>query len=167
MCDPVSVMATVAVVSTVYSMQQQREQQKYQAGVDNYNARVAENDAQKVRSIGVEEENIKRQQTAQLMSKQQAQLGAANVDLSSGSALQLQQDTATLGEADALRIRSNFENKAQSLETQAALLKKDAPDDFLSKAGSFFKKTNVFTATSSHGVSDKWYSPNSAAYQSV
>lgn len=170
MCDPATITATVAVVSTVYSMQSQQAAAEYETGVSNYKSRVAENDAQRVRSKGVEEENIQRQQTAQLISKQRAQLGAAGVELGTGSALQLQEDVATLGEVDALRIRSNFEEKAQALETQAELLKREAPEGPLDKFKSYLGAGLPFSAgltPSPFGtmLSDKWYTPDSAAIQ--
>ena len=121
MCNPVAIQAVVAVASTAYTIQTQRAKGKHDKGVADYNARVSENEAQKTREVGVEAENIHRRKAAALLSEQRAQLGAAGVELGSGSPLQLQEDTVALGEADALRIRSNYEARAESLETSAGL----------------------------------------------
>ncbi len=99
----------------------QAETSLYEAGIAAYNARVAENDAEKVREVGVEKENDRRRRTAHLVSKQRTQLAANNVDIGSGSALQLQQDSLDLGEVDALRVKKNYENQAERFEQQEAL----------------------------------------------
>jgi len=164
MCEPATIAAVATVASTALVARGQYQQGKYRKGVAEYNARVDENRAQETRRAGVEAENIQRQKTAQLLAKQRAQLGAANVELSSGSALQLQEDTVTLGEADALRIRSNFEAKARSLETGASLTLSQgeaAESAGVSGAGgTILSGTSTFLGT---GVADKWFKPNSAA----
>jgi len=165
-----SVIAAVAVISLVYTVRTQQQKQEYDEGVANYNARVAENDAQKTRKAGVEAENIQRRKTAELLSKQRAQLGASNVELTSGSALQLQEDTISLGEADALRIRSNFEEKASSLEAFAESSRQPGSRSVFSRFESSLKRggrglderRSTFR-TASTGVSDKWYTSDSAA----
>ena len=115
----------------------------YEAGVSNYNARVAENDAEEVRRVGVEKENDQRRRTAALVSKQRAQAGASNVDINSGSALQLQEDSITLGEADALRIRGNFDRQAERFESQADLLKGQS-DIFKNRSGYLSNQSDAY-----------------------
>lgn len=163
MCDPVT-MATIAVAQGTFTAYQQVQEGKYQRGVAEYNARVAENEAEQTRTVGVEQENIQRQRTAELISKQRAQLGAANVDVGSGSALQLQEDAATLGETDALRIRSNFENRAESLDIGAELTR-DAGRQAERSANTRAFGTLLGTAASvaGTGVADKWFTANSSA----
>lgn len=164
MCNPALAMVAVTLVSSAYSANQQRQQGEFQRGVVEYNAKVAENEAEETRRAGVEQENIQRRRTAELLSKQRAQLGAANVDLSSGSALQLQEETVALGEADALRIRSNFENRAVALETGAALTQGQGA--FAEQAGRGAATGTLLQGASSAlgtGVADKWFTPTSAA----
>ena len=164
MCEPTTIMAITAVVSTAFTAQQQVKQGRFKKATDDYNARVAENEAEETRNVGVERENIQRRKTAELLSKQRAQLGAANIDLSSGSALQLQEETVALGEADALRIRSNFERQGEALDTGAALTQKRG--EFAESAGktaafgTLLKGTSAVLGT---GVADKWFTPTSAA----
>lgn len=162
MCGPAAIPVMMAV-STAFAAKSSIDQGKFQKGTSRYNARVAENKAQETRNVGAEAENAQRQKTAMLLSKQRAQLGAANVDLSSGSALQLQDDTATLGEADALRIRSNYERSAAGLETGADLTL--AQGDFAETAGINKATGTILSGAASignTGVADKWFTPESA-----
>jgi len=164
MCEPTTIMAAVAVVSAAFTANQQVKQGKFQKATADYNARVAENEAEETRNAGVERENIQRRKTAELLSKQRAQLGAGNIDLTSGSALQLQEETVALGEADALRIRSNFANQASSLDTGAALT--TSQGEFAESAGKSAATGTLLQATSTvlgTGVADKWFTPSSAA----
>jgi hypothetical protein len=159
-----AVMAVTTVASTAFQAQAQRKQGKFQKGVAAYNARVAENEAQETRNIANEAENIQRRKTAELLSKQKAQLGAAGVELTSGSPLQLQEDTLTLGEADALRIRSNFESRIASLQTGAELTRQQG--EFAEAAGTTRAAGTILGGTAKvmdTGVADKWFTPDSAA----
>lgn len=164
MCDPVSITAAVTLASTAFTVNQQRKQGEFQKGTADYNARVAENQAEETLKAGTESENIQRRKTAELLSKQRAQLGAANIDLSSGSALQLQENTVALGEADALRIRSNFENRAGALDTSAALTERSG--EFAEQAVGPANVGTILSGAGSvlgTGVADKWFTPKSTA----
>lgn len=166
MCSPMAALAAVAVVQGAFTATQQIQQGRHQADVAEYNARVAENEAEETRAAGVEAENIQRRKTAELISKQRAQLGAANVDIGSGSALQLQEDAEILGEVDALRIRSNFESRAGALDTGAALTA--GQGEFARSAG-LGSAAGTLLGTGATvigtGVADKWLTPSSAANQ--
>ena len=176
MCDPITMTAmaaatssagaaaTIGAVSAAYSAVQSVQQGNYQNKVAKYNARVTENEAQQTRNKGNEEENAQREATAQLLSKQRAQLGASGVELDSGSALQLQTDTERLGELDAGRIRSNTDYAVSSLEESARLQRADGKN--AQRAG----RTEAFTtilgqaaSTLNSGVADKWFTKDSAA----
>jgi len=162
MCGPAAVPIMIAA-STLMTATSQIQRGRFQKGVSRYNARVAENEAQSTRNVANEAENIQRRKTAELLSKQKAQLGAANIDLTSGSALQLQEDTVTLGEADALRIRSNADAKVNSLNTGADLTRRQG--DYASLTGVNRAAGTLLSGAASvagTGVSDKWFTPNSA-----
>jgi len=163
MCGPAAVPIMMAV-STAFAAKSAIDQGKFAKGTAAYNARVAENEAQKTQSAGNEAENIQRRKTAELLSKQKAQLGAANIDLTSGSALNLQEDTLALGEADALRIRSNTAGRVGALNTSADLTR--AQGSYAETAGYNQAAGTVLSGTASiagTGVSDKWFTPTSAA----
>lgn len=163
MCSPTLALTAVAGLASAY---QQRQQGKYQKGVADYNARVAENEAIETRNAGVERENIHRRKVAELMSKQRAQAGASGIDINTGSPLQLQQDTELLGEVDALRIRSNFDRRGNALDTQATLTR--AQGKQAQAAGNMNAMGTLLStgATVATGVSDKWMTPDSAAVAS-
>ena len=168
MCEVTTVMAVLSVASTAFAVNANIQQGKYRKGVAEYNARVKENEAQEVRRAGVEEENIQRRKTAELLSTQRAKLGASGIDLDSGSAFQLQQDTATLGEVDALRIRSNFETRADALGTGALLTRQQG--GYAQRAGTNQAVGTLLGGTAQvldTGVADKWFKPDSAANQPV
>jgi len=150
MCEATLIMTGVSMVAQGY---QAKQQGNYENDVAKYNARVTENEAKQVRNKGVEAENIKRQETAQLASQQRAQLGAAGVDIDSGSAADIQQDTHSLGEADARRIRSNFSLQANSLDTKASLIRADGLAK--KKAGNSSFLTSIVGAGVG-AVANKW-----------
>lgn len=163
MCEPTTIAATTMAVATVAQGYSARQQGIYQNEVSKYNARQLANEATRIRNLGVEEENRQREATAQLASRQRAQLAAQGVDLTSGSALQIQEDTQVLGEADALRIRSNFEQRAQSTEDQSVLVRDQGKQ--AASAGKFNFGVSLLQAGASLGgaYASKWYSANSAA----
>ncbi len=148
MCSVVGVQIGLTIASAVAASYAQKKQGEHEDDVAKYNARVTENEAEKVRSKGVEEENIQRQKTAQLLSKQRAALGAANVDLASGTPLDIQEDTVLLGEVDALRIRSNFDTEAESLEEQASLTRGQ---------GKAARRQGATAFRNTVGVASKWF----------
>lgn len=121
MCSPAAIPYIVMAVAAAAESYSQYEQGKFQEGVAKYNARQSENEAVRLRNKGTEEENKLRRNTAEIISNQRAAAAASGVDVDSGSVLQLQEDSALLGEVDALRLRQNFEDQAVSLEDQADL----------------------------------------------
>lgn len=119
MCDPVTIGATLAISAGALSAAGSVREGDAALAASKYNARQQENEATRTRNVGVEQENLVRRQTAELISRQRTQLAAQGVDINTGSAALLQDDARSLGEADALRVRSNFEDKAVALEQQA------------------------------------------------
>ena len=161
-------MAGVSVVSavagTAVSVVSSKQQAKAAESTAEYNARVAENNAQNARNAATEAENTQRTKTARLLSKQKAQLGAAGIDLSSGSALQLQEDTITLGEADALRIRTTGDNQYDSSLQQSDL--EIAKGSLAESQGNYNIAGSLLSgvgSVASIGVADKWFSSESDA----
>jgi len=178
MCEPTTVIAATSVVGTLFSVDQAMQQSdyqsgvsKYQAGVNRYNARVSENEAQKTREAGTEKELAHRRKVAGLVSTQRTELAAAGVDIESGSPLQLQEDTALLGEVDAMRIRSNTDDSVEAHMSSAELSRSSAKlnqsnSESLKKSktgkavGSLLSGGSMFLGT---GVADKWLNPASVA----
>lgn len=102
------------------------QQGKAQAAAYNYNAKVAEenrkiamNNAAMERQLGLEEARRQRISTLQAIGKQEVALAANGVDVGYGTSLDLIEDTAMLGELDALTIEYNSEKKARNYEIEA------------------------------------------------
>lgn len=171
MCNPVLIVMAVSTIATGYMAKQQAEQQAdYQEGVGEYNARVEENEAQKVANKGVQEENIHREKVARLAATQKAQFAARGVDVSSGSPLDIQQETIEFGNIDALRIRESFQEQSASLMTQSGLTRHEskAQAGFTRQKGKNKFTGSLLSAASTSfagkgGIASKWFSPNSAA----
>lgn len=164
MCDPVTIAVVVSAASTVAQGYAAKQQGEYANKVAQYNARNQENQATQVRNQGTEAENIQRERVAQLVSKQRAQLSAANVDIGSGSAAGLIQDTEIMGAADALRIKTNYADQGKAIEDQAVLTraegaaKEQAGDNAF--MGSILGASAAFAGSP---VASKWFTPSSAA----
>jgi len=102
--------------STYSQMQQAREQSKWA----EYNAAVAERDAETARMNAEYEAGIKRKETEKLLGRQRALYGKAGVTLE-GSPLLLMAETAAEGEMDALMIERGGKLQAQRYRSEATL----------------------------------------------
>jgi hypothetical protein len=115
MCEP----ATLAVISLAataagagVSAYGSISAGNYQAAVARNNARYSEYQARDAEDRGQIAEGEQRRKTRQMLGTQRATMAANGADLSSGSALDVQSDTAKFGELDALTIRSNARREA-------------------------------------------------------
>ena len=102
-----------------------------QAGIADYNAQVADLQAADAVDRGTEQENKFRAGVRGIVGTQRAGIAAGNVDVSFGSAVDVQADAAYLGEQDALQIRTNaareawgFQVSAEDLRRRAAVTRK-------------------------------------------
>lgn len=87
--------------------------------ISQYNADIARQQAQRALDRGKTDEQQYRLSIAQLIGKQRAQLAAKGFDLGADTALQIQLDTARIGEIDALTIRNNAALEAWGYRAQA------------------------------------------------
>ena len=163
MCEPTTIAIAAIATSQVMQGYAAKQQGQFEDDVSRYNARQMENQATRTRNVGIDEEMKHREKVAQLTSTQRAQLAASGVDIESGSALALQEDTATLGEADALRIRSNFADRAASLDDQADITR--AQGRAAQTAGQRAFAGSLLSAGGT--VAGKWYTPTSSATSST
>jgi len=123
----VAVAGTAAsIAGTALGAVSSYQQGKAQAAAYTYNAKVAEenrkialNNAAMERQTGLEEARRQRISTLQAIGKQEVALAANGVDVSYGTSLDLIEDTAMLGELDALTIEYNSEKKALNYEIEA------------------------------------------------
>lgn len=92
---------------------------KYNAQVQEMNANLADRRARDAIERGAAEEQRKRQEVARIKGAQIAGMAANGVDITFGSPLDTIVDTATLGELDALTIRSNTYREAYDYKVDA------------------------------------------------
>lgn len=92
---------------------------KAQQQLANYNAQVAEMQAQDAIVRGRETEARHRTDVKRMIGSQRAGFAASGVDVNDGSAVDVQADTAALGELDALTIRTNAAREAWGYKIQA------------------------------------------------
>lgn len=150
MCDPVTIGIAVGATTGVMKANQSVKFAAYEKGVADYRARALENEAEAVKRVGLEKELDVREKAAQVASLQRAQLGASGVDVGSGSALALQQDTELLSEVDALRVRRTIGEQATALTDQAAFESQVGSDKLkLAKSKAF---GTVLTSTVLGGI---------------
>jgi len=130
-------MATISVISTLASVagtamaasaqqqaqQRQAEQQeaanRYQQKIAERNRDLAEEQARAARKEGYDAAVKKRQEVAGIIGAQRARQGASGISVDTGSALDLNMDTAERGEIDALALQQQGLDKARNLEIQA------------------------------------------------
>ena len=92
----------------------------------DYNANVADLQAQDAIERGAEAESRFRAQIRGTIGAQRAGMAANNIDVSFGSAVDVQGDAAFLGELDALTIRTNAAREAWGFKVQATNYRKQA-----------------------------------------
>ncbi|MER9452050.1 hypothetical protein [Mesorhizobium sp. M0254] len=92
---------------------------KYNAQVQDMNAKLSERRAKDAIDRGAKEDQRKRQQVAGIQGQQRAAMAANGVDLTFGSPLDTLVDTAVMGELDALTIRTNANREAYDYKVDA------------------------------------------------
>lgn len=98
----------------------QQQALNYQAQVAANNAKIAQNSAQMATAAGEQQAATSGLKTRANVGAIVASQAAGNVDVNSGSALDVRSSAAELGQLDALTIRSNAAKTAYGYETQAA-----------------------------------------------
>ena len=104
---------------------------------------------------GAQAEEAQRRKQAALAGRQRAVLSASNVDLGSGSPLQILGDTAQLGELDASIIRDNAKREANYHTANADLGAMEAKS--AKQAGAFGAFSTLLGGASS--LASSWYKP--------
>jgi hypothetical protein len=97
-----------------------RRQGWYEAEQLERNAVLAEEQAKDALARGETGVQQIRGETAQLLGTQRAALAAQGIDIQTGSAAEVQQDTTALGELDILTIRANAAREARGLTFEAS-----------------------------------------------
>lgn len=155
----------VGAAGSVQQGQAAKAAGKYNQQVAEMNAELSERRAQDALERGAQEEQRKRQEVARIMGAQTAAMAANGLDITFGSPLDTLIDTATLGELDALTIRTNAYREAYDFRVDAVnqraggtleRMKGDATakgsyleaaGTILTGAGKYYEKRNPTTAT--------------------
>ena len=127
----VGTVASVAgtALGAVGSYQQGKAQAaayEYQAQVNRENAKIANENAALERQAGLEEARRQRIATLQTIGKQKVSLAANGVDVGYGTSLDIIEDSAMMGELDALMIETEAERRARNYEIQSNNFLNDA-----------------------------------------
>lgn len=111
---------TIAVIaSTAVQVAGQVKAGKAAKKAGEYNAQVAELQAQDALDRGRQDEQSYRQGVTALMGTQRADFAGQNIDVESQSALDVRADTAYLAELDARQIQTNAQREAWGYRVQA------------------------------------------------
>lgn len=116
------VSAVASGIGTGISVMGQIEQGRSQKKWGEYNAQVAERDAETARMNAEYEAGLKRKESERLLGRQRALYGKAGVTLE-GSPLLLMAETAAESEMDALMIERGGKLQAQRYRSEATLSK--------------------------------------------
>lgn len=165
MCEPeyiydaVKVVAEVAkavftVTTTVQKSNAKKAEYEYKAKVAKNNAEIAEQNAAQERQSGLEEARLQRIKTLQTIGSQQAGIAANGIDITSGTALDTIEDSATMGELDALMIEYNAERKAQNYEQTAQNYNNEANLDLIAAKNAKKEGTLSAWGTAASGVAN-------------
>jgi len=177
MCVPLAVAAAVAatatsVAGTISQANTARRTANYQAAVARNNQEIANQNAQTAAQVGAAQEAEKRQDIRRLIAAQRVAGAASGLAVNSGSMLALQEDTAGLGELDALTIRDSANRQVRGYQQQGLNYGTQAQADIAAgkaarTAGYISAAGTLFEAGSSMKGS-KWNSlktPNSPMVQ--
>lgn len=117
-----------------------------EAALNDVNAGVAEQQGRDAEARGQQEEARYREQVAQVLGAQSAGYAASNIDIASGSAMDVRHDAERLAELDVQTIRTNTAREAWGYRVQANDLRKRA--DIARKTGVYQAAAGQAAATS-------------------
>lgn len=123
--------STVAgAASTWADAQAQRAQGNYQNEMANINAKYAELQSENAITRGNKQAADMKRETKRIIGSQRVALAAQGISIEDGSALQVQEDTAMIGEIEAMKIKNNawmeafgYKMEAQNQRQQGKLAK--------------------------------------------
>lgn len=119
-------MAGMQVVQGQQQGQAEKAKAEFQANILNQNSRFAEMQAKESLRVGKEKEFESRLSGKRTIGAQRAALAAQGIELGSGSALDIQADTAAQSELDAITIRNNAFREAMGYRMRSRQLKSQA-----------------------------------------
>ena len=168
MCNPLAMVSVAFSAMGAISQasgqraqgQAQQQTYNYKAQVNDNNKQVSEWKAQDAVDRGYVREQQHRIKVSNLKGRQRAGLASMGVEVDTGSALDTLEDTAELGELDALTIRSNAERESYDRKVDAMNDSAQGDVNRMSgenalTAGNMGAKTSLLSGIGS--VASKWY----------
>ena len=116
-------------------------------GIQNYNALMAQRNAQMQAAQGEANLNIQNMKTRATAGAIAAQQGANGLDVNSGSNVDVKSSAAALGELNALTLKSNTQKNVYASESQANSFQQQA-DLYGQKADDAVSAANISSAMS-------------------
>lgn len=113
------IQAGLSIFGAVKQSAAQKAQGEYQKSMSEINAKLAETSAKDAIFRGDEAAKNIQGQTKQLIGSQRAALAAQGINIDSGSALDIQADTARQGEIDAITVKNNAWREAWGYKVEA------------------------------------------------
>lgn len=111
--------AGVGVIGAITTANAQSDAAKFQAQVASNNAIIADRQAQTTIAAGEQQATISGLKTRATVGAIKAAQGASNVDVNTGSAVDVRSSQAELGMEDQLTIRSNAARQAYGYQVQS------------------------------------------------
>ena len=119
MCWMALIPVAIGLAGSMMQAQGQKDNGVFQSGMLKQNAAFKNQTADETISAGNTSADWQRVRTGQAVGTQRSVQAANGIDVNSGSSAQLQDDTAMLGELDALTIQNNAAREAYGYRVQA------------------------------------------------
>ena len=119
MCWMALIPAAIGLAGSMMQAQGQTQNAEFQSGMMGQNANFKLRTADETINAGNTSADWQRVRAGQAVGTQRSVQAANGIDVNSGSAAQLQDDTAMLGELDALTIQNNAAREAYGYRVQA------------------------------------------------
>lgn len=113
------VTAAIAVGGAYLQSENAKTQAKYNSAIANANARLLDMQGDRANEKGARDASAYGKQLNKITGTQRTAFAAQGVDISSGSAAEVVQDTATIGAQDMMTIKNNAALEAWGFKTQA------------------------------------------------
>lgn len=159
MCEPTVIMATMAA-STALSAYSMIQQGNTAAAVGRNNQIMAEYAAQDAERRGEDAAVAAGRRASQVRGAQRAALGARGLDLESGTAAEIQDQTDFFGQTDVATARNNGRREAWSDRAQGAAARFSG--DSAQQQSQLAAASTILGSAGK--VAGSWYSASSAGY---
>lgn len=125
MCGPPAILLAVAAAAVtaggqIYGGMAQNAQAKYEAKVDERNAKLAAESGHDAQARGEQEQMRLWRQTSQRMGAQRAQYAAAGLDVNFGTPADVQDDTLKIGSEDVLTSADNTRKAVRGFDIEGS-----------------------------------------------